>query len=78
VANKGKWSNEITRNKLVDFDAKRAANRAAMEKGSSKVDLDLIEFDRYAQSPNDGGAMRYRLRVLLNLVFGKKVSDDDL
>lgn len=78
VAEKGGWRTEITRKKLADFDAKRAANRAAMEKGSDGVDLDLIEFDRYAQSPNDGGAIRYRLRLLIKLVFNRKISEDNV
>lgn len=78
VADENRWRSEITRRKLLDFDSKRAANRALMEKGASNVDLDLIEFDRYAQSPNDGGAIRYRLRLLIKLVFNKKISEDDL
>lgn len=78
VAEESGWRNEITRKKLLDFDTKRMANRAAMEKGASGVDLDLIEFDRYAQSPNDGAAIRYRLRLLLKLVFNKKAGEDDL
>lgn len=79
VANANGWSNEITRKKLVDFDKRRAANRGKVERGESKgVDLDLIEFDRYAQSPNDGAAIRYRLRLILKCALGREVVDDDL
>jgi hypothetical protein len=78
VAEIGEWSHEITRKKLVQFEAKRAANRALMEDGKKGVDLDLIEFDRYSQSPNDGGAIRYRLFTMIERVFQRKISKDDL
>jgi hypothetical protein len=79
VAHKQGWAGEISRKKLVDFDKRRATNRALMETGEAKnIDLDLIEFDRYAQSPNDGGAIKFRLRVMLKRVFGKDVATDDL
>jgi hypothetical protein len=36
----------------------------------SKAIYDLLEFDRFSQSPNDGVAMRFRLRVINEQVFG--------
>lgn len=79
VADAGDWTEEITRKKLVDFEKRRAANREAMEIGNTNnVDLELIEFDRYAQSPNDAGAVKFRLRVMLKTVFKKDVSADSL
>jgi len=45
---------------------------------AAKANCDLIEFDRYAQSPNDGYAIKFRLRILLRDVFKKKISIDDL
>lgn len=77
LASEGGWLGEISRKKLTDFEKTRQANWIAAEKGSRKVDLDLIEFERYAQSPNDGGAMRFRLRVLLKQVFGKHVRKEN-
>jgi hypothetical protein len=74
VAIDDRWLAEITRKKLLDFDKKRTKNRQLFETGSvDKVDKDLIDFDGYAQSPNDGGAIRFRLMVLADREFGRKV-----
>lgn len=79
VAHKQDWTGDISRKKLLDFEKHRAANRELMENGDTKnIDLDLIEFDRYAQSPNDGGAIKFRLRVMLKKVFNRDVSTDNL
>lgn len=79
LSREGDWTDEITRKKLVDFDKLREANRKKMEQGDGRnVDLDLIEFDRYAQSPNDGGAIKYRLSVMLNKVFHRELPVDEL
>ena len=78
LARKDDWANEITRKKLLDFDNRREANRKLAEEDLVKADYALIEFDRYSQSPNDAGAIKFRLRVLLERVFGKKVSTDEL
>jgi len=54
------WVNQITRKKLLDFDKRREANRKLAEKDLASADYNLIEFDRYAQSPNDAGAIKFR------------------
>jgi hypothetical protein len=72
------WVAQITRKKLLDFDKQREANRELAEQNLANADYDLIEFDRYAQSPNDAGAIKFRVRVMLERVFGKKVQTDDL
>lgn len=72
------WDDQITRKKLLDFDKRREANRELAEKDLASADYDLIEFDRYAQSPNDAGALKFRLRVMLERVFNKKVQTDAL
>jgi hypothetical protein len=72
------WEQEITRKGLADFEQKREANRRKAEKDITKANYDLIEFDRYAQSPNDGYAIKFRLSILLRDVFKKKISIDDL
>jgi hypothetical protein len=56
----------------------RDANRKKAEEKLADADYDLLEFDRYTQSPNDAGAMKFRLRAILNKMFGKKVRADDL
>lgn len=71
------WEDEITRKKLLDFDRKRLTNRQLFEIGADKVDKDLINFDGYAQSPNDAGAIRFRLTVLLKKVFERHFEDQD-
>ncbi len=72
------WSAQITRKKLLDFNKLRDANRTQAEKDMAKADYDLIEFDRYSQSPNDATAIKFRLRVILERAFARKVSTDDL
>jgi hypothetical protein len=78
VANDEEWTSKVTRKSLADFETAREANRKKAEQDISKADYDLIEFDRYSQSPNDSYAIRFRLSILLREVFGKKVSTDDL
>jgi hypothetical protein len=78
VAHDGGWVQAITRKKLADFDDLREANRKKAENDLAKANYDLIEFDRYSQSPNDGYAIRFRLKILLKEVFKKVIATDDL
>lgn len=78
LAHLGGWVQDITRKRLADFEKRREENSELAEKDLTKADYDLIEFDRYAQSPNDGYAIRFRLRILLREVFKRNVSTDDL
>ncbi len=78
LAHDGGWGQKITRKRLADFDKVREANRRKAELNVGDADYDLLEFDRYAQSPNDGYAIKFRLAILLRNVFKKKVSADDL
>jgi hypothetical protein len=77
-ASKEGWADQITRKKLLDFEKLREDNRKLAENDLAGADYDLIEFDRYAQSPNDAGALKFRLRVMLDRVFKKKVQTDAL
>lgn len=72
------WVEQITRKKLVEFEELRDQNRRSAETDLANADYELIEFDRYAQSPNDAGAIKFRLRVMLDKVFNKKVQTDSL
>lgn len=78
LAHEGGWGDKITRKRLADFEKVREANRLLAEQDITKANYDLIEFDRYAQSPNDGYAIKFRLKVFLREVFKKDVSTDDL
>jgi hypothetical protein len=69
---------KISRRKLLEFDRDRKVNRENAEAGKGTPDFELLEFDRYAQSPNDSAAITFRLRVLLKRVFKESVSADDL
>jgi hypothetical protein len=62
----------------MNFESLRQKNRAKAEKDLAGADYDLIEFDRFSQSPNDSYALKLRLKVLLDRAFGKKVSIDSL
>ncbi len=78
VARNDGWEDEITRRKLVEFDKRRELNKAAFEKGDSKhVDLDLIEFERHAQSPNDASAVRFRLEIIVERAFKRKLGSEE-
>jgi hypothetical protein len=78
VAHEQGWVQTITRKRLADFDKLRELNREKAEQGLTRANYDLIEFDRYAQSPNDAYAIKFRLKVLLREVFKRDVSTDDL
>lgn len=64
--------NRITRKRFLDFENLREQNRTKAEANEEKADYDLIEFDKYAQSPNDGYAVKFRLKVLLEKVFNQQ------
>ena len=65
------WADKITRQKFVNFNKSREANRLKAEADIASADYDLIEFDRYSQSPNDSYAVKFRLKVLLKACFNK-------
>lgn len=64
---------EITRPALMRFEESRVANRAAAERDISGADYNLLEFDRFTQSPNDAVAMRFRLAVIDQKLFGGRM-----
>ena len=61
---------QIDRQKLLDFNKQRLDNKEAAQNDIGKAAYELLEFDRFNQSPNDAFAMRFRLRVLNVQVFG--------
>lgn len=70
----------VARAKFVDFEEQRAANRATAEADITAANYNLLEFDRFTQSPNDGFAMRFRLAVLDQNLFENALgfSDDSI
>jgi hypothetical protein len=59
-----------TRASLVEFEETRHLNRGHAENEITSAKYDLLEFDRYAQSPNDAIAIRYRLSVMDDWLYG--------
>ncbi|SRR5579871_2722508 len=78
IARNEGWGSAITRKKLGDFEMVREENRQKAETDIGGANYDLIEFDRYAQSPNDAYAIKFRLSVLLREVFNKKITIENL
>ena len=78
VAYKNEWGSHVTRQRLADFDKRRAKNRELAEHNVRNADFDLLQFDRYAQSPNDAAAIRFRLAVLCREAFSNPIEEDKL
>ena len=77
VAYKSGWGGEITRKRLVEFEKRRAENRRLAEHDGPNADFDLLQFDRYAQSPNDSAANRFRLALLCREAFRHPIEEDE-
>ena len=54
----------IKREKLENFNKRRARNREIAEEDISEADYELLEFDRLTQTPNDAFAIEYRYNIL--------------
>lgn len=78
IAHDQHWLGDISRQKLLQFDKIRESNRLKAENDLAGADYDLVEFDRYSQSPNDGYAIRFRLSILLKKAFKKNVQLEGL
>jgi len=55
---------DVGRKQLLSFEKARTKNREIAERDITKANYELLEFDRFSQSPNDSIAMEYRLKVL--------------
>lgn len=67
----------IARGQLLTFEDARQNNRQAAEDNIADANYNLLEFDRFAQSPNDGIAMRFRLAVLDQELFQGELGFSD-
>lgn len=67
-ARNNNWANKLARTKMLEFEAARSDNRNLAENDVSKASYELLEFDRLAQSINDGVALEYRYNVLRKYV----------
>lgn len=67
----------INRAGLDGFETARLDNRHLAEEDISAGNYQLLEFDRYAPSPNDGIALRYRLAVIDDQLFNGELGFSD-
>jgi hypothetical protein len=67
-AMKENWIAKLRRKKFEEFEEARAQNQQVAEKDVTKARYDLLEFDRYSQTPNDAYAIRIRLKTLKEFV----------
>lgn len=65
---KKKRLKKIQRVKLEKFEKARAVNRVMAEEDIAKANYDLLEFDRYTQTPNDEYAIQLRLKTLKKFI----------
>jgi len=59
---------KVKREMLVRFEKNRERNREVVEQTGEAgpgVDIQLLEFDKHSQTPNDAYAIRIRLKILL-------------
>lgn len=59
----------VSRVDLMNFEQLRISNKNTAEQDIALADYSLLEFDRYAQTPNDAFANRLKLEVLLKYAF---------
>jgi hypothetical protein len=78
IAQSEGWLDQIERRKFVAFEEQRKENRRIAEEEIGAAEYELLEFDRYAQSPNDAYAVKLRLATMLKYIFGIKKTVEDL
>lgn len=66
----------VRREHFTQFEEARKKNREVAETDMSLANYDLIEFDKYVQTPNDAYAVRLRLSILIK--FMREVVGIDL
>jgi hypothetical protein len=64
---------KLTRKDFLDFEATRSKNKEIAEEDISNAAYELMEFDRFTQSPNDAIAIRYRMGVFDKYLFQGKL-----
>jgi hypothetical protein len=70
----------VKREMLARFERDREKNREIVEEtgeAGKNVDLELLEFDKHSQTPNDAYAIRIRLRILLQYLRNRNAKSPD-
>jgi hypothetical protein len=75
IARQENWFDDISRDVFQKFEGRRARNRVLAETDLANADYELLEFDRYTQSPNDAYATQFRLSTLLRRAFKRKLEE---
>jgi hypothetical protein len=71
------WGPDVSRSELAAFEQARLVNRRTAEADVREASYTLLEFDRYAQSPNDGVALDFRSRVLTTWLSERRNASGD-
>jgi hypothetical protein len=75
LADKLKCVPKIRREHFQLFNDARAENRIRAEKDLSSASYDLLEFEKYVQSPNDAYATRLRLSIMVDFIRSQGVRE---
>lgn len=75
LAIKEGWIKEVERKAIANFEESRKNNRKLAQNDIGEAEYDLLEFDRYIQTPNDAYALEFRFKILMDKVFGRKWSN---
>ncbi|MET0026037.1 MAG: DUF262 domain-containing protein [Candidatus Thiodiazotropha sp.] len=68
------WIDDIDRHAIDEFEKARSENRKIAQEDISEADYDLLEFDRYIQTPNDSYALSLRFKILMEKAFEREWS----
>lgn len=71
LLNKNARVDRIRREHFQRFEDARKLNRVTAELDIAEADYDLLEFDKYVQTPNDSYATRLRLSILIKFMRSK-------
>lgn len=62
------WADELDRRRLADFEQELRRHRSLAAEDDPRASYDFLEFVRFAQSPNDAVALRFRRDILLEFL----------
>lgn len=75
LMDKAKCVSKIRREHFLLFDTARAENRLKAEADLSSASYELLEFEKYVQSPNDAYATRLRLAIMVKFIRSNGLTD---
>jgi hypothetical protein len=75
LADKVKCVSKIRREHFLLFELARMENRTKAEEDLASASYDLLEFEKYVQSPNDAYATRLRLSIIVKFIRERGISE---